>query len=95
MKNYEVKREIEKFKAIYFVQGYSNKTGVSNSNYFLPFDGNSVNRLMDGRKRAAEVTAKDCLKVVFVPDPLLSPSVRYDVCSTVGTKRQSQLRWAY
>jgi len=38
---------------------------------------------LDLAKRAAEVTAKDRLKVVFVSDPLLLPCVWYDVGSTV------------
>ena len=60
----------------------------SNSNYFPPFDIASVDKLLDGVKRVAEVTAKDCLKVVFVPD---LPSVRDDFFPAVRTKRQSGL----
>ena len=57
---------------------------VQNLNYFLPFDSASVVRLfLDRVKVAAEVTAKDCLKVVFVPDP---STARDDFFPTVGTK---------
>jgi len=58
--------------------------------YVIPLNRASVDGLLDLVKRTAEVTAKDCLKGVFVPDPLLPPSVRYDVGLTVvGTKWQS------
>ena len=63
------------------------KQKCSKTNYFLPFDSASVDGPLDVVKRAAEVTVKNCLKVVFVPDPLLSPSVRYDFGSTVGTSK--------
>ena len=66
---------------------FKQNRSVQNSNYFLPFDTASVDKLLDGVKGAAEVTAKDRLKVavVFVP---ASPSVRDDVFPTVGTKWQ-------
>ena len=63
-----------------------NEVKHKNSNYFLPFGGASVDGLYDGVKRAPEVAAKDCLKVVFVPDFVLTPSVGYDVCTAVGTE---------
>ena len=63
---------------------------VQNSNYFLPFDSAaSVDKLLDGVRGAAEVTAKDCLKVVFV---LVSPSVRADVFSTVELNEDDTFR---
>ena len=65
---------------------------VQNSNYFLPFDSASFDKLLDGVKGAAEVTAKDCLEVVFV---LASPSVRADVFPTVGTKWQSHVQMRF
>ena len=61
----------------------------SNSNYFLPFDGVSVDGVLDLGKRAAEVAAKDRLKVVFLTDPFLLLSVLYDVGLTAGTKWKS------
>ena len=61
------------------------KHKCSNSNYFLPFDGASVDGLLDLVKRAAEVAAKDRLKVVFLTDPFLLLSVLYDVGLTAGT----------
>ena len=47
-----------------------------------------VDKLLDGVKSAAEVTAKDCLKVIFVP---ALPSVRANIFRTVETKWQSQV----
>ena len=58
----------------------------------LPFDGVSVDGLLDVVKRPAEVTAKDRLKVVFVPDPLLPTSILYDVGLTVTTKCNHMFR---
>lgn len=63
------------------------KQNRSNSDYFVPFDGASVDRLLDGVERVAEVTAKGCFILDFVLDSLLLPSVRDDVCPTVGTTK--------
>ena len=40
---------------------FKQNKSVQNSNYFLPFDSAFVDKLLDGVKRTAEVTAKDCL----------------------------------
>ena len=63
--------------------GYSNKAEVFKTHtVFYLFDSASVDKLLDGVKSAAEVTAKDCLKV-FVLNP---PTVRDDAFPTVETK---------
>ena len=74
--------------------GLSIQNRSVNSNYFLPFDSASVVKLLDGARGAAEVTAKDCLKVtvVFVP---ASPSVWADVFPTVGTKWQKHVQMRF
>lgn len=61
------------------------KRNVQNSSInFLPFhSASAVEKFLDAVKGAAEVTAKDCLKVVFVP---ATPSVGADVFPTVGSK---------
>ena len=71
---------------------FKQNRSVQNSNYFLPFDSASFAKLLDGVKGAAEVTAKDCLKVVFV---LPSPSVPADVFLTVGTKWKSHVQMRF
>jgi len=86
-KKYEVKH-----RNLILYRAFQTRQKFSNSNYFLPFDSASVDRLLDGVKRAAEVTAKDCLRVVLVTDP---PSVRDDVVPTVGTKWQSHVQMEF
>ena len=75
-KKYDVKHN--------FVWGYSNKRKAFKTQtvLFLLTVLLSIG-FWTGVKRAAEVTAKDCLKIVFVPNP---PTVRDDVFPTVGTK---------
>ena len=65
---------------------------VQNSNYFLPFDSAFVDNILDGVKRAAEVTAKDCLKVIFAP---ASPSVRDNIFPAVEPKGQSHVQMGF
>ena len=75
----------------HFCTGLFKRNKCSNSNYSLPFDGASVDGPLNVVKRAPEVTAKDCLEVVFVPDRLLTPFVRFDFGSKVGTKCNQML----
>jgi len=83
------KLENQPFPNLY--RAIQTKQKCSNSNYFLPFDGASVDELLDVVKRAAEVAAKDRLVVVFLTDPFLLLSVLYDVGLTAGTKWKSHV----
>ena len=67
---------------------FKQNRSAQNSNHLLPFDSAIVDKLLDSVKGAAEVTAKDCRKVVFAP---ASPSVQADGIPIVGTKWQSHV----